>query len=396
MDIENRENILTIPNTSYLNNVVKMTMMLGTSPFYTENDVTIYTNGNDKFAALLKDIEAAEHFIHLQYYIVRDDELGCTIMNALAKKARQGVEVKFLYDGMGNVFNSFGFNKPLKEAGGEVQLFLPPKGIRINYRNHRKLAIIDGKIGYIGGLNIGDEYLGRVKRFGFWRDTHLRVVGESVYDMELRFMMDWNVTKGTTIPLDNKYFPTHKKGEGNVDIQILSSGPDTRWDNIHHGYFKMMTEANKSIYITTPYFVPDDSILEALRTAALSGVDVRIIIPGKPDHPFVYWSSLSYLGELLEAGVRCYEYTGGFIHAKVVTMDGIISSVGTANMDIRSFKLNFEVNAFVYDEGITGELDKQFKQDLLSCREITFETYNKRSRLTKIREAFSRLISPLL
>ncbi len=395
-DVLKKDNILPIPNTKYLNNVVIMNMRSAASVYHTNNSLTLYNEGESKFKALLKDIGEAESFIHLQYYIVRDDELGRAIINALAEKAKQGVEVKFLYDGVGNVFNSPNFNKPLKQAGGEVQLFLPPRWIRINYRNHRKLAIIDGKIGYIGGLNIGDEYVSRVKRFGFWRDTHIRVEGDCVRDMELRFAMDWNYTKGSKLYPGDKYFPPVSKQDNPVAMQIISSGPDTRWNNVQYGYFKMITEADKNIYIATPYFVPDDSVLEALKTSALSGVDVRIIIPAKPDHPFVYWGSLSYLGELLDAGVRCYEYTKGFIHSKVISMDGMISSIGTANMDIRSFKLNFEINAFIYNEQVTAQVDKQFEIDFKDCREITKEIYESRSRLTRVREAFSRLISPLL
>jgi cardiolipin synthase len=208
--------------------------------------------------------------------------------------------------------------------------------------------------------------------------------------------MDWNFTKGTKIGFNEKYFPYIPKQADSVPMQIVSSGPDTRWNSVQHGYFRMITEANRRIYIATPYFVPDDSILEALKTAALSGVDVRIIIPGTPDHFFVYWSSLSYLGELLDAGVRCYEYTKGFIHSKVISMDGMISSVGTANVDVRSFKLNFEVNAFMYDKRVTAEIDAQFAQDFRDSHEITKDEYETRSRQTKIREAFSRLISPLL
>lgn len=395
-DLLKKDNILPIPNTEYLNNVVTMNMRSGVSAYHTNNSVKLYNEGTTKFDELIKDIENAKQFIHMQYYIVRDDELGRRIIDALAKKAAEGVEVKFLYDGIGNVFNSPSFNKPLIKAGGEVQLFLPPRWIRINYRNHRKLAIIDGRIGYIGGLNIGDEYLGKVKRFGFWRDTHIRVVGDCVHDMELRFAMDWNYTKGSKLEFLDKYYPRIEKQENPVAMQILSSGPDTRWNNVQYGYFKMITEADKNIYIATPYFVPDDSILEALKTAALSGVDVRIIIPAQPDHLFVYWASLSYLGELLDAGVKCYEYTKGFIHSKVISMDGMISSIGTANMDIRSFKLNFEVNAFIYNEDVTGQVDKQFAIDFADCREITKEIYDSMGRLTRIREAFSRLISPLL
>ncbi len=391
-----KKSILPMPNSEHLNDVVAMNMRTGASAYHTNNSVKLYNEGNSKFKDLLKDIASAKQYIHMQYYIVRDDNLGRQIIEALAEKAREGVEVKFLYDGVGNAFNSINFNKPLKEAGGEVQLFLPPRWIRINYRNHRKLAIIDGRIGYIGGLNIGDEYLGKVTRFGFWRDTHIRVVGDSVHDMELRFAMDWNYTKGSRLRLDEKYFPSIEPQNNQVPMQIVSSGPDTRWNNVQYAYFKMITEADKRIFIATPYFVPDDSLLEALKTAALSGVDVRIIIPAKPDHLFVYWSSLSYLGELLDAGVHCYEYTKGFIHSKVMTMDGLITSIGTANMDIRSFQLNFEVNAFLYDSDFTSMVDEQFNIDFDDCREITKVMYNSRSTITRIREAFSRLISPLL
>ena len=268
--------------------------------------------------------------------------------------------------------------------------------IRLNYRNHRKLAIIDGKVGYIGGFNIGDEYLGIVKRYGPWRDTHLRFRGDAVDQMQMRFIMDWNFTaRYGLIRLAQRYFPKKEQTKG-VRTQIVSSGPDTQWKNIRNGYFKMINEAERNIFLTTPYFVPDGGILEALRVAALSGLDVRIIIPGNPDHFFVYWASMSYLGELLEAGVRVYQYEKGFIHAKVLTIDGTVSSVGSANMDIRSFDLNFEVNAFMYDAGITKILEDDFLKDLHSCVEITKEWYRRRKWWFKVHEAIARLISPML
>lgn len=390
------DNILDIPHTEYLNNVVLLNIVSAKSPYITNNSVDIFHEGNSKFEKLFEDIANAKKFIHLQYYLVHSDELGNELIKALAKKAKEGVEVKLMYDGIGNIGNDLGFGRELKEAGGEIGLFFPPKWIRLNYRNHRKIAVIDGSIGYVGGLNIGDEYLGKSDKFGFWRDSHIRIVGDSVKEMELRFFMDWNFTNGTPLKIDNRYFPEVEKLDSSVGIQILSSGPDTSWNTIQYGYFKMITEANKNLYIATPYFVPDDSILEALKTSALSGVDVRIIIPAKPDHPFVYWSSLSYLGELLEAGVKCYEYTKGFIHAKVMTMDGMITSVGTANMDVRSFKLNFETNAFIYDTKISADFEKQFDIDFKDCREITKEAYLKMGNITRIKEAFSRLISPIL
>lgn len=389
-------NILPIPHTQYLNDVVKMNLVTGGSLYSTNNSIKIYHEGTQKFADLLADIKNAKSFIHMEYYLIHDDRLGKEIIQALAQKAQEGIEVKLYYDGTGNVTNSPAFKRILTKAGGQVKLFLPPKGIRINYRNHRKIAVIDGKIGYIGGLNIGDEYVSRKKRFGYWRDSHIRIIGEAVAGLELRFIMDWNFSKGSPLSITEKYFPVPQIQPEEIHMQIVSSGPDCNWDNIYYGYFKMITEANKSIYIATPYFVPDTALLEALKTAALSGVDVRIIIPAHPDHLFVYWSSLSYMGELLKAGVKCYQYEKGFIHSKVITMDGIITSVGTANMDIRSFKLNFEINAFIYDEKITSEFNNQFKIDFSDCKEITEELYRQRGISIKIKEAFARLISPLL
>ena len=392
----NSEGIIPAENPKHLNDLVLMNRNSGRSPYRSNNSIKIYNEGESKFKDLLDDIEGAKHFIHMQYYLFHDDMLGTAIMNALAKKAKEGIEVKLLYDGMGNASNLPNFSRILKKAGGDVRLFLPPRGIRINYRNHRKIAVIDGQIGYIGGLNIGDEYISQSKRFGFWRDTHIRIVGDAVKDLELRFIMDWNFTKGQSLGIEPKYFPEVSRQEESINMQIISSGPDSRWDNIHNNYFKMITEANKRIYIATPYFVPDDSLLEALKTAALSGVDVRIIIPAKPDHPFVYYSSINYLGELLDAGVKCYEYTKGFIHSKVMTMDGIITSVGTANMDIRSFKLNFEVNALIYNQKVTEEFDRQFDIDFNDCRKMTKSIYESKGKITKFKEAVARLISPLL
>ena len=304
--------------------------------------------------------------------------------------------MRLLYDGMGNSLLPRHFFDELHAAGGHTAAFLPPFIVRLNYRNHRKLCIIDSEIGYIGGFNVGDEYLGIVPRYGAWRDTHLRFRGDAVDQMQMRFIKDWNFTASTGfIRLDEAYFPKRPQFDG-VRTQIVSSGPDTQWKNVRNGYFKMMNEAEDHIYLTTPYFVPDDGIFEALRVAALSGIDVRILIPGNPDHFFVYWASMSYLGELLEAGVRCYQYEKGFIHAKVLCIDGQVASVGTANMDIRSFDLNFEVNAFLYDKPLTERLEADFLNDLKNGVEITREWYHRRKWWFKVKEAVARLISPML
>jgi len=394
---DNPKQFLRIPGAEYLNDLAHLNFVSGHGAFTSNNQVALYHEGVSKFRALFTDIANAKHFIHMQYYIMNNDGLGRRVIQALAARAREGVEVCLLVDGMGCWKTPKRFYKPLTEAGGHVAIFLPPHLARVNYRNHRKICVVDGSIGYVGGLNIGDEYVGENKRFGFWRDTHIRIEGNAVKDLELRFAMDWNeCAKHFKLTPDDMHYPALPHREGGSLIQIVSSGPDTPRSSIYYGYAKMIAEADKSIYIQTPYFAPDDNIFEALRIAALSGLDVRIIIPAHPDHFFVYWASLSYLGELLKAGVRCYQYENGFIHSKLILIDGITASTGTANMDVRSFKLNFEINAFIYDRGITGAFETAFLKDLDDCMEMTNEWYAKRGNLTRIRESVSRLLSPLL
>ena len=389
------EGRIDIIDSKHLNDLAYLHINSGSCITYS-NSVKSYFDGETKFNDLIEDIRNAKDFIHMEYYIVRGDDLGKRIVSELEKKAAEGVEVRFLYDGMGNNTLSGRFFKKLIAAGGKVGRFLPPFITRLNYRDHRKITVIDGKIGYIGGLNIGDEYLGKVKRYGNWRDTHIRIEGDAVDQLQLRFIMDWNFVYNKETELSDKYFPEEKNNNGNVKMQIVSSGPDTMQQNIRNGYFKMMNEAEKNIYITTPYFVPDEGIFAALKVAALSGIDVRIIIPANPDHPFVYWASMSYLGELLRVGVKCYQYTNGFIHSKTVYVDGFVTSVGTANMDIRSFDLNFETNAFIYDREVTREHEEQFLEDIKNSTEITLDWYDRRSPWFRVKEAISRLISPML
>ena len=393
-----QENIMQMQGSEHMNDLVYLNFFAGNGAFTSNNQLKLYHDGNSAFDSLLADIANAKHFVHIQYYIFRCDSTGRRLIAALAKKAAEGVEVRLLIDGMGNALNRQTLYRPLTEAGGHLGVFLPPHFIRINFRNHRKIAVIDGAVGHIGGMNIGDEYLGLSKRFGYWRDTHLRLTGDGVHHLTLRFMMDWNFcVPKNPLDLHSRYFPRipYISGSG-VRMQLVCSGPDTRYPSILYGYNKMMTEANRSIYIQTPYFVPDESMFVALRMAALAGIDVRIMIPANPDHPFVYWAALSYLGDLLESGVRCYEYENGFIHSKVIMIDSKVCSVGTANMDVRSFKLNFESNAFIYDEQTTIELEEAFMRDIAYCRQLTLEGYSKRTKTTKIKESFSRLLSPLL
>nr|WP_220127250.1 cardiolipin synthase [Halobacillus locisalis] len=362
------------------------------------NKVEVYTDGQKKFHALIEDIQQAEDHVHLLYYIVREDKLGQRLADALVEKAKQGVEVKLLYDDMGSRLLSRKFVRKIEDAGGEVESFFPslvPKvNLKINYRNHRKLAIIDGKVGYTGGFNIGDEYLGFNKRFGYWRDTHLRVEGGAVHHMQTRFILDWNQASRKDIDYEDRFYQAEDKGD--VGMQIVSSGPDSEWEQIKHGYMKMIMSAKEYVYIQTPYFIPDDSLLDALRIAVLSGVDVRIMIPRMPDHPFVYWATFSNIGELLKAGATVYIYQKGFLHAKTIVVDGDIASVGTANIDVRSFRLNFEVNAFLYHPDIAGLLADRFHEDMVDSTELTFKLYQSRSKWIRFKEAISRLLSPIL
>ena len=363
-----------------------------------DNTVEVYTNGYAKFDALLEAIEHATDFIHLQYYIIRNDDLSRQIATALTRKAREGVIVRVLGDALGCHGLPKDFFRELTDAGGEVAWFFPSKylriNMRVNYRNHRKIAIIDGKTGFIGGFNIGDEYLGKGP-LGNWRDTHLQITGSAVHSLQVRFIMDWNHAAEADLGFEDWYFPAAETPTGTL-VQIVSSGPDSRGEAIKKGYLNLINNARESVWIQTPYFIPDGSIMDALKIAAESGVDVRIMFPCKPDHPFVYWAGFSYLWELMDSGVRVYTYDNGFLHAKTVTVDGVAASVGSANWDIRSFSLNFEANAFLYRGEIPLALKQIFADDIASCTEVTPEMYGQRSRLVLFKVSFSRLFSGIL
>lgn len=366
----------------------------------TNNTVQIFTDGNVKFRSLFDDIKSAQNTIHLQYYIFKNDNLGGQLIRLLTEKAKQGVKVRILYDDLGSRGTRKKHFRDLITAGGEVEAFFPSTfpliNFRINYRNHRKLVIIDGKIGYVGGFNVGDEYLGLNKKFGYWRDTHLRLVGNSVHAIQTRFILDWNqASHSHDISYSPHLFPKIES-LGKTNMQIVTSGPDSEWEHIKYGYIKMISYARESIWIQTPYFIPDASLLDALRIACLTGKDVRIMIPNKPDHPFVYWATYFYVGEMLKAGAKVYIYDNGFIHAKTIIIDGKLSSVGTANIDVRSFKLNFEVNAFLYDEEIAVSLTESFNKDLIVSTELTLDQYKQRPLKIRFKESISRLLSPIL
>ncbi|WP_100404053.1 cardiolipin synthase [Bacillus sp. FJAT-42315] len=388
------------PHTAENEDLVSMFLRNNDAILTEDNDLTIYTDGREKFNSLLNDMRQATDHIHLQYYILRLDNLGSEIIKLLTEKAKQGVEVRILYDEMGSRGVRKKHFKELMEAGGLVEVFFPSRlpliNLRLNYRNHRKLVIIDGKIGYVGGFNVGDEYLGLDPKFGYWRDTHLRIEGTAVHSIQTRFILDWNQASiDHRIDYSEHFFP-HKPSHKDISMQIVTSGPDSEWEQIKSGYIKMVSSAKKSIYIQSPYFIPDASLLDALRIAALCGVDVRIMIPNKPDHMFVYWATYSNVGELIKAGAKIYIYDNGFIHAKTIVVDEKLSSVGTANIDVRSFKLNFEVNAFIYDYETGKKLAQIFEEDMELSFELTEEKYQNRSTVIKFKESVSRLLSPIL
>ncbi len=391
----------TDPRLRKFSDTVLMNLEAADAVYTADNEVAIYTDGKEKFRALYKEMERAEKFIHIQYYIIRSDELWKPIEELLKRKVQEGVEVRILYDSMGCRKMKRSDWKRIRAAGIQVGEFFPAilgsLQLRINYRNHRKIVVIDGRTAFVGGFNIGREYLGLDPKFGYWRDTHLRIRGSAVLALHIRFILDWNYATKQNLFVNDSYFSWHPKEKpGNEAIQIISSGPDSKWQNIRNVYLKMISKARKSIYIQTPYFIPDGAVLDALRIAAMSGVDVRVMIPCKPDHPLVYWATYSYIGDLLEAGAKCYTYDRGFLHAKGMVVDGLVSCYGTANMDIRSFKLNFEVNAVIYSVRVARKMEEIFREDLKSCTQVTEYLYGKRSYLVRVREQFSRLFSPVL
>jgi cardiolipin synthase len=362
------------------------------------NTVTVYSETFLMFNALKAAIKNARDHIHFQFYTIRDDKIGREFQQLLIRKALEGVSVRILYDGIGSYKLTKAYIKELSEAGVEVRSFLAPMiaflDKRLNYRNHRKIVVIDGTVGFFGGANIGDEYLGGNPKLGYWRDTHLQIEGNAVYYLQNTFLTDWCFTSGVVLS-DNRYYPELKGRESNQMVQVVTSGPDGHWDAILKVYFAAISTAQQRIYITTPYFIPDASIYMALKMAAISGIEVKIIFPKVPDSALVYLASLSYMEELMQAGVCFYQYYKGFIHAKILLIDETIAFVGTANLDMRSFFSNFEINAVMYDAMVIAKLYKDFSHDLKDSKQLQLNEFQKRSRYEKAKEAFARLLSPL-
>ena len=383
--------------------MIRLNQIYAKSFLTTNNDVELLTDGRQQFHRMMQDIRHAKKRIHVCYFIIKNDGVGTKFIDLLTKKAEEGVEVRLLMDALGSKQITAAKLRRFKQAGGQYAFFFKPfirhLYFRINYRNHRKIVVIDDEIGYTGGFNVAREYLGYKKKFGYWRDSHLRICGDAVISLNKRFMLDWRYASSDMAdydPFAEAAEATVDNEDGTVPIQIVSCGPESPKQEVKQAFMKMITSAEKRIYIQTPYFVPDRPVLETLIMAAQSGIDVRVMIPCMPDHPFVYRTTLYNAGELIQAGVKIYIYEHGFLHAKTLTVDGEVSTVGSTNFDIRSFRLNFETNAFLYDRRFAAAMEEQFHRDMLLSREYTAEDREHISAKEYILESISRLLTEIL
>jgi len=367
------------------------------SPLYGGSKITFFSSGQEKFDELFYEIRKAKHHIHIQYYIYMDDNIGCRLRDLLLEKARQGVEVRLLYDDVGSWRVKNKFYKDMEAGGILVSPFLkvafPLLTSRVNYRNHRKVVIIDGQIGFMGGMNVADRYINGIKT-GIWRDSHFKVEGKAVHGLQTSFVIDWySVTK--EFMASQKYFPP-LQSQGDVMMQIATSGPTGEFKEIHQGIFHAIMNAKKYVYIQTPYFIPTDSLLLAIQTASLSGVEVRLMIPEHSDTTFVHIASMSYIKQMLSAKVKVYFFTAGFLHSKLMVIDDMLVITGSANMDVRSFEHNFEIDAFIYNSNTATEAKKIFMKDMQDSRLISPDEWINRPKFEKFKESVLRMFTPLL
>lgn len=364
---------------------------------YEGNSVEVLTDGREKIERLMSDIESAESYIHLQYYIIENDATGNRLADALIRAVARGVKVRVIYDDIGSMHVSGKFKRRMRDAGVEIYPFFrvafPPFATRINWRNHRKVTVIDGQTGYIGGMNIADRYIDGGKKFARWRDTHLRVTGPAVAALQYSFAVDWNFMGHPLLEEEaGNVEPLH----GGAAIQMITSGPTSRWSNVAFMMLKAIANAKKRVYLQTPYFLPTESLLRALQAAALSRVDVRVMIPFHSDSMILTNASRSYIQECLRAGIKIYLYDGGMLHSKMMIVDDDFSTVGSTNFDFRSFEHNFEGNFFIYSREINARLRADFLDDQRLCRRVRASEWRRRPLPQKIRESIVRLLAPIL
>ena len=388
---------------SYRRKLLELVRYNSSSMLTAGNEVEILQDAREKYPRLLADVEQARHSIHMEYFIWQVDEFTEKVKDLLIRKAQAGVEVRILYDAVGS-FPTFPLQRrylrELREGGVEIYSyldFLSPLTVHtVSYRNHRKIAIIDGKIGYLGGMNMGQEQLDGGKHFDSWRDTHLRLAGEAALVLQAIFVTSWFNTTREKLA-DECYFPPPETGNRFLPVQIITAGPDSQWAAIRQLYFLMIMAAEKHVYIQSPFFIPDESIAEALKAAALSGVEIKMMFaPRGTTYRTPYWAANTYFADMARAGIRIFLYQKGYFHPKTISIDTNVCSIGTANMDIRSFSLDYEVNAVIYDSQVAQELETDFRRDLEHCTEFSLEEYESRNVLLRFRDSLSRLLSPLL
>lgn len=372
---------------------------------FSGNSAEFYTRGGEFIDALIRDIDAACHHVHFDFFIIEEDSVGCRVRDALVRAADRGVAVRVIYDDVGCWTVKKRFFRDMYRRGVMVVPFMPVHfrslSHRVNYRNHRKLAVVDGKVGYIGGMNIADRYV-YGENGGTWRDLHMRVVGPAVFGIQQIFLADWFYTSGELIT-DAHYYPSDvvasrsgmKGANGGALMQIVSSAPFARWPAIQMGYNRILQNARHYIYLQTPYFMPPESILESLQNAALSGVKVRLMVPQKPGGFWMTWANESYYGDVLKAGVEIYAYQPGMLHAKMLVVDDYFSSVGSVNIDFRSLCQTFEDSAFIYDQAVALRIKKLFEEARRDCIKIDLEMWNNRNLRRRIIESFVKIFSPL-
>jgi cardiolipin synthase len=377
--------------------LAKLLLKSSKSLFSDHNHVEVLQNGPITYEKILEELASAKQLIHFQFYIIDEGLMTKKLLSLFEQKRNEGVEIRILYDAVGCWSLSNSFKNKLTKIGVEHHAFLPVRFVqlanKINYRNHRKIIVIDGQKGFTGGINIADKYL-HGNELGVWRDTFLYLEGNAVNGLQYLFLTDWSFATRKDEVLA-KYFKRVKRTVG-TPVQIVGSGPDSDYAGIKHEYDELIHSAQYYIYISNPYLIPGEIIESALISAAMRGVDVRILIPGISDYKIVKWSTNSYLSPLLRAGVRIYKYQAGFLHSKVIVSDDVVSSIGTGNMDIRSFEYNFEVNAVIFDSVVAKRLKNDFKNDCLQADEIDYELWKKRPAREKMLESLSRVVSPLL
>lgn len=365
----------------------------------TGNKLLPLKDGPATFNAIFDAIERAQHFVHIQYYIFEDGDLAQTFLSLLERKEKEGVTVRLLYDGIGSRELSKKYITALKRAGIEVYGFLPMRFgsviSSVNYRNHRKIVIVDGLVAFTGGINVSDKYIKGDAELGIWHDMHLQLNGPIVNSLQAVFAMDWSFASGTDDVLVSNYF-LNRPNPANTVAQVVSSGPDSDFASIFHLYFSMINEANKYVFITNPYIIPGDALMQALCVSALGGVDVRLLLPAKSDSFLVKWSVRSYFEELLEAGVKIFLFQDGFLHSKVIVCDDELATVGTANLDIRSFEQNYEVNVLVYEKEFAEKLRDDFLKDCEKSIQLDYKEYLKRPKTDRLKEGMAKIFSPVL